>query len=601
MKLLLCGINAKYIHSNPAIYSLKAYTEAYATLERLQIELAEYTINQELDFILEDIYKKRPDILAISCYIWNIHYVKLLVKDIAKVLPQTKIWLGGPEVTYDGVQALQTMPEVTGIILGEGEKIFLEVCKYYDTEVGELRDIAGIVYRKEDGEIVTTRVQTDFLDLSTVPFLYDDLAPFENRIIYYETSRGCPFSCSYCLSSVDKRVRFRDVEIVKKEISFFLEKKVAQVKLVDRTFNCKKSHCLAIWQHILENDNGVTNFHFEVSADLIGQEELAILKQMRPGLVQLEIGVQTTNPVTAKEIRRNASFESITRVVKTVNTFHNIHQHLDLIIGLPFENYNSFANSFNEVYALEPEQLQVGFLKVLKGSYMHQMAETYGIVYRERAPYEVLYTRWVSYEELLRLKALEEVVEVYYNSGQFKYTLRYLQTQFKTPFHMYEALADYYEEHNLFAYSHSRMKRYELLLDFALQHHKTEEVLDKYDIYTSLLTYDYYLREHAKSRLSFSRDLSTYKEHIKTFYIYEDKNLLYLTAYETVTSKQRMNMTHIEYLPFDISSVWEKQIIEKKEHWALFTYKDRDALNHDGIVYDISQAMERVIKKDSSV
>ena len=592
MKFLLCGINAKYIHSNPAIYSLKAYAEKYTTFQNLSIELAEYTINQELDFILEDIYKRKPDLLGISCYIWNIHYVELLVKDIHKVLPNTKIWLGGPEVSFDGEDSLKRMPAVTGIMLGEGEKTFLEVSKCYDEGKDDLSHVTGIVYRLNNDQIIQTKVRTDLLDLTEVPFLYDDLAPFENRIIYYETSRGCPFSCSYCLSSVDKRVRFRDVEIVKKEIQFFLDKKVAQVKLVDRTFNCKKSHCMEIWNYLLEHDNGITNFHFEISADLISEDELNILKNMRPGLIQLEIGVQTTNPVTAKEIRRNASFENITKVVKKVNTFKNIHQHLDLIIGLPYEDYHSFANSFNEVYALEPEQLQVGFLKVLKGSYMHEMANTYGIIYRDRPPYEVLYTKWLSYNEVLRLKGIEEVVEVYYNSGQFKHTLQYLVAQFKTPFHMYEALADYYEEKDLFSMSHSRMKRYELLLEFALKINKKEEKLDHKVIYTSLLTYDYYLRENAKSRLSFSQDLGQYKEKIKEFYIKEDKERKYLVSYDGFTSRQLMNMTHIEILPFNVEKLCNEKIMELGQYWTLFTYKEREALNHDGIVYDITSSIQ---------
>ena len=302
----------------------------------------------------------------------------------------------------------------------------MELASYYVEGKGEeyLCGIKGISYRKHDGEIEENQWR-EIMDLSKVPFVYEDMDEFRNKIIYYETSRGCPFSCSYCLSSVDKCLRFRDLKLVKKELQFFLDNEVPQVKFVDRTFNCKHDHALEIWRYIAENDNGITNFHFEISADLLNEEELALLGTMREGLVQLEIGVQSTNPKTIGEIKRTMRFEKVSDAVKRVNAGRNIHQHLDLIAGLPYEDYESFGKSFNDVYALSPEQLQLGFLKVLKGSYMEEHTEEYGLVYKSLPPYEVLYTKWLSYEDVLKLKRIEEMVEVC-DRGQFSYTLEHL-------------------------------------------------------------------------------------------------------------------------------------------------------------------------------
>ena len=373
MKILLTAINAKYIHSNLAVYCLKAYAERMfqnTAQNPLDIEIAEYTINQQMEDIMMDIYERHPDVLCLSCYIWNLQYVEGLVREIHKVCPDMAIWLGGPEVSYDAKETLLRLPEVTGIMMGEGEKTFVELCQYYNKKES-LRDIAGITFRNKDNEIIENPWRMP-MDLSEVPFVYNNMKDFENKIIYYETSRGCPFSCSYCLSSIDKKLRFRDIELVKKELQFFIDQKVPQVKFVDRTFNCKHSHAMEIWRFIKEHDNGVTNFHFEVSADLLNEQEIELLKSMRPGLVQLEIGVQSTNPDTICEIKRTMDFEKLSETVTKIHEGKNIHQHLDLIAGLPFEDMESFAKSFDDVYALKPHQLQLGFLKVLKGSYMEE-------------------------------------------------------------------------------------------------------------------------------------------------------------------------------------------------------------------------------------
>lgn len=568
MKFLLVAVNAKYIHSNPAIYSLRAYAGEY----RSHVELAEYTINALPEIIVKDIYKKKPNVIGFSCYIWNIEMVRSLIETIHKIMPDIPIWLGGPEVSFDCTETILNMPQIKGIMYGEGERIFSRLLLHY-LEGLALEQIRGLVFRKNEKEIVINEPEL-ILDLTTVPFLYEDSRRWENRIIYYETSRGCPFRCSYCLSSVDKQVRFRDIEVVKRELNLFLEQRVPQVKFVDRTFNAKKSHGLAIWNYLLEHDNGATNFHFEITADRIGREELDVLQQMRPGLIQLEIGVQTTNPKTAEAICREASFEKISETVAVINGFHNIHQHLDLIAGLPYEDYESFGRSFNDVYALRPEQLQLGFLKVLKGSPIEQQAEEYGICYNSHAPYEVLYTRWLSFDDVIRLKGIEEVVEVYYNSGQFPEIMKYLETRFSTPFSMYEALADYYECNHLFEVKHNRMARYEILRQFALSADGQAE-----EVYNSLLVYDCYLREKVKTRPAFAPDRMPYKEVIRNFYQKEAGEWRYLHGYEAYNSRQLEHMTQLEIFDIDIELLLEKGIVEKRRTAVLFDYQNKDPLS----------------------
>ena len=600
MKFLLTAINAKYIHSNPGVYSLKMFAESqgaaavqgdqnpwedglpcvplgaekqeehgpYAGVTEktareshsMQVEIAEYTINNQMELILEDIYRRKPDMVGISCYIWNIAYALDLVRDIHKVLPDTDIWLGGPEVSYDAPQLLAREPEVFGVMKGEGEEMFAALLECYRTlgctvrslgwneqknvaaesvadsgRLPELQDrpetarvseisgnarvsafwhcmsqVAGLTYHGADGIICDQPIRP-VMDMSRIPFLYPSLKGFENRIVYYESSRGCPFSCSYCLSSIDKSVRFRDLKLVLLELDFFLEKRVPQVKFVDRTFNAKKSHAMAIWKHILEHDNGVTNFHFEITADLLDEEELELISRMRPGLIQLEIGVQSTNTETIRAIRRKMDLKRLRYVVERINAGKNVHQHLDLIAGLPFEDYESFGRSFNEVYSMEPEQFQLGFLKVLKGSYMHDMVEEYGLKYRGKAPYEVLSTKWLPYSDVLRLKGVEDMVEVYYNSRQFLRTLKLFEQEFESAFAMYEYMAQYYDEQHLTGLNHSRLARYEIFHDLIGQKVEPEQM----GAFEDALMCDLYFRENAKSRPSFALPQAPYKEELR--------------------------------------------------------------------------------------
>ena len=571
MKILLTAINSKYIHSNLAVYALKAYALKQDTPEDVEIEIAEYTINQQLDHIMMDIYERKPDVLCLSCYIWNLSYVERLAEEIKKLRRDMPIWVGGPEVSYDSADVLKRLPSVTGVMKGEGEETFAELIRLYEEKRADERALAGIkgiTFRKDNGEIAENEWRMP-MDLSKVPFVYEDMAEFEHKIIYYETSRGCPFSCSYCLSSVDKKLRFRDIELVKKELQFFLDHRVPQVKFVDRTFNCNHQHAIAIWSYLLEHDNGVTNFHFEISADLLNEEELHLMKQMRPGLIQLEIGVQSVNPETIREIKRTMNLKKLKEIVGQVRGFGNIHQHLDLIAGLPYEDMESFARSFDEVYHMYPQQLQLGFLKVLKGSYMEEKKEDYGLVYQSCPPYEVLCTNWLSYEEVLRLKGIEEMVEVYYNSHQFEYTIDALEKEYASPFVMYEDIWAYYKELGLHNIQHKRSARYEILLAFV-----TRKCREKQEYFRELLTYDYYLRENAKTRPDFAGEVKHSKEAVRNFYAAEEKERRYLEGYEQFDKNQMRKMTHIEtFLTLGKT--------------VLFDYRRRNPLNDDARTVEI--------------
>ncbi|MBS6397933.1 MAG: B12-binding domain-containing radical SAM protein [Clostridiales bacterium] len=506
MKILLAAVNAKYIHSNLAVYSLKAVTRSWGA----QVEIGEYTINQQQDEILGDIYRRKPDVVAFSCYIWNRRIIGELLEELPKILPGVKLWAGGPEVSYDAADFLKEYPQVCGVMRGEGEYIFRRLAAYYIEGTGTLDGIEGLTFRDAEGNI---RENPDAapVDMDEIPFAYEDFFEFKNKIIYYESSRGCPFRCSYCLSSIDKRVRYRSMELVKQELGRFLEERIPQVKFVDRTFNCNPARTRELWSWMTEHDNGVTNFHFEIAADLITEEELELMSRMRPGLIQLEIGVQSTNPDTVRRIDRTMDLEKLSEMVSRVKGFENIHQHLDLIAGLPGENLESFQRSFDHVFRMEPEQLQLGFLKVLKGAKMHRDASEYGIVYHGQPPYEVFSTNWISYEEILLLKGVEEMVEVYYNSHQFEQTLQKLLERYESPFAFFRELAVYYETEGYHAVSHSRMARYEILREFLHRKGWTERLYDQ------CMVYDLYARENLKSRPEFAADTGKYKEQLKEY------------------------------------------------------------------------------------
>ena len=599
MKILLIAINAKYIHSNPAVYSLRAYAgEQLAPY----IEIAEYTINNKKEEILADIFRRNPDMAAFSCYIWNWSMISSILTELPKIKPGVHIWLGGPEVSYNSNELMKNNPMVTGIMLGEGEETFKELAEYYCSEVDSglegksLDKISGIVYRMQKQTPVQSESEfsqphkagyaelhhtpmRELMDISKLPFLYDNLHSFENRIIYYESSRGCPYMCSYCLSSIDKTVRLRDMETVKKELQFFLDNKVKHVKFVDRTFNCNHAHACEIWEYLSENDNGVTNFHFEIAAEIISEEELEILARLRPGLAQLEIGVQTINQDSLKEIRRTSDIDRLCSVVERIIGNGNIHVHLDLIAGLPFEDYESFINSFNVVYAMKPHQLQLGFLKVLKGSYMHEKAADYGIQYTDEHPYEVLSTKWLPYEKIRILKQVEEMVELYYNSNQFTHTMPVLQSIFPNAYTLYSELAEFYQEKGYSLMTPSRVYRYQILLDFAMN----TALSEKTEMIRQVLTFDLYLRENIKSRPDFANDRTPYKNLIRDFYKKEEENRHFLPDYSTYDHTQLSRLTHIEFFNYP---VWETDValqLQKLDMpiMVLFDYKNRNPLTHE--------------------
>lgn len=643
MRFLLCGINAKYIHSNLAIFSLKAYADR-KKIPGAEIILKEYTINNYVEDILQDLYEEKADVVIFSCYIWNISFVRELAVELKKVSPNVKIWAGGPEVSYAANKFLIENPAFDLIMQGEGEEVFSELIqlelearsqlkdikdenkklenkkvlsetmrdrqstereqsiedRYFEgkenanltnyIDMSKLQKLQGIAVRnfseksalenaESNMENKTKIINTGFatlMDMDTIPFVYEDFHLFEHKILYYETSRGCPFRCSYCLSSVDKTVRFRSLDIVKKELDAFLEAKVPQVKFVDRTFNCNRQRAIDIWSYLVEHDNGITNFHFEISSDLLGEEELELFAKMRPGLIQLEIGVQSTNGETVDAIHRHMDLEKLFHYVDRVHALGNIHQHLDLIAGLPYENYERFGVSFDDLYAHEPDQLQLGFLKVLKGTVMEEEVRKYNILYRNQPPYEVLGTKWLSYDEIILLKGVEELVELYYNSGQYTLTLKYAVPFFESPFRFYEMFSAWYRGKGYHKLNHNRLEKYNILREFLREHIDENE----WNTLDEIMLYDMYLRENVKGRPSWAKDTAQYKKEWKALYREQGEKLFPEDVQAGIyDSKKAANQSHIEVFEIDIKKFEQSGQVEKKQVFCLFDYSRRNPLN----------------------
>lgn len=646
MRFLLCGINAKYIHSNLAIFSLKAYADR-KKIPGAEIILKEYTINNYVEDILQDLYEEKADVVIFSCYIWNISFVRELAAELKKVSPDVKIWAGGPEVSYAANKFLMENPAFDLIMQGEGEEVFSELicltveekCRIKDVykqseskkvlsgivekryfierkqavkeekdiedkhfagednvyptnyiDMSKLQKLQGIAVRDFLGEAAlgnaesnignkTKIINTGFatlMDMDTIPFVYEDFHLFEHKILYYETSRGCPFCCSYCLSSVDKTVRFRSLPIVKKELDAFLEAKVPQVKFVDRTFNCNRQRAIDIWSYLVEHDNGITNFHFEISSDLLGEEELELFAKMRPGLIQLEIGVQSTNGETVDAIHRHMDLDKLFHYVDRVHELGNIHQHLDLIAGLPYENYERFGCSFDDLYAHEPDQLQLGFLKVLKGTMMEEEVKKYSILYRNQPPYEVLGTKWLSYDEIILLKGVEELVELYYNSGQYTLTLKYAVPFFESPFRFYEMFSAWYRGKGYHKLNHNRLEKYNILREFLREHIYENE----WDTLDEIMLYDMYLRENVKGRPAWAKDTAQYKKEWKALYREQGEKLFPEDVQAGIyDSKRAANQSHIEVFEINIKKFEQSGQVEKKQVFCLFDYSRRNPLN----------------------
>ena len=646
MRFLLCGINAKYIHSNLAIFSLKAYADR-KKIPGAEIILKEYTINNYVEDILQDLYEEKADVVIFSCYIWNISFVRELAAELKKVSPDVKIWAGGPEVSYAANKFLMENPAFDLIMQGEGEEVFSELirltveekCRIKDVykqseskkvlsgivekrysierkqavkeekdiedkhfagednvyptnyiDMSKLRKLQGIAVWDFSGEAAlgnaesnignkTKIINTGFatlMNMDTIPFVYEDFHLFEHKILYYETSRGCPFCCSYCLSSVDKTVRFRSLPIVKKELDAFLEAKVPQVKFVDRTFNCNRQRAIDIWSYLVEHDNGITNFHFEISSDLLGEEELELFAKMRPGLIQLEIGVQSTNGETVDAIHRHMDLDKLFHYVDRVHELGNIHQHLDLIAGLPYENYERFGCSFDDLYAHEPDQLQLGFLKVLKGTMMEEEVKKYSILYRNQPPYEVLGTKWLSYDEIILLKGVEELVELYYNSGQYTLTLKYAVPFFESPFRFYEMFSAWYRGKGYHKLNHNRLEKYNILREFLREHIDENE----WDTLDEIMLYDMYLRENVKGRPAWAKDTAQYKKEWKALYREQGEKLFPEDVQAGIyDSKRAANQSHIEVFEINIKKFEQSGQVEKKQVFCLFDYSRRNPLN----------------------
>lgn len=646
MRFLLCGINAKYIHSNLAIFSLKAYADR-KKIPGAEIILKEYTINNYVEDILQDLYEEKADVVIFSCYIWNISFVRELAAELKKVSPDVKIWAGGPEVSYAANKFLMENPAFDLIMQGEGEEVFSELirltveekCRIKDVykqseskkvlsgivekrysierkqavkeekdiedkhfagednvyptnyiDMSKLQKLQGIAVRDFSGEAAlgnaesnignkTKIINTGFatlMDMDTIPFVYEDFHLFEHKILYYETSRGCPFCCSYCLSSVDKTVRFRSLPIVKKELDAFLEAKVPQVKFVDRTFNCNRQRAIDIWSYLVEHDNGITNFHFEISSDLLGEEELELFAKMRPGLIQFEIGVQSTNGETVDAIHRHMDLDKLFHYVDRVHELGNIHQHLDLIAGLPYENYERFGCSFDDLYAHEPDQLQLGFLKVLKGTMMEEEVKKYSILYRNQPPYEVLGTKWLSYDEIILLKGVEELVELYYNSGQYTLTLKYAVPFFESPFRFYEMFSAWYRGKGYHKLNHNRLEKYNILREFLREHIDENE----WDTLDEIMLYDMYLRENVKGRPAWAKDTAQYKKEWKALYREQGEKLFPEDVQAGIyDSKRAANQSHIEVFEINIKKFEQSGQVEKKQVFCLFDYSRRNPLN----------------------
>lgn len=560
MKVFLCGINAKYIHTNLAIRQIKGYVE---NRTNLSLNIIEYTINNYLDDIVQGIYLCKPEVLGFSCYLWNIELVSKLVVVLKKLLPNTIIILGGPEVTYNPSETMNLIP-CDYVISGEGESVFCEILRAISKGFS-VDNIAGLSYRKDEKIVVNEK--SSGLDMAELPFPYKNFSEIENKICYYEASRGCPFNCKYCLSSVEKGVRFAPLEKACKELQIFIDNKVQQVKFVDRTFNCKNDFAMGIIKYLIENDNGITNFHFEVSAELLNDEIINLLATARKELFQLEIGVQSTNADTLSAITRKSDFQWLSSCVERLKAPQNIHLHLDLIAGLPLENIVSFKKSFNDVHNLFPHQLQLGFLKILKGSGMESMCEKYETEYSPYPPYEIFKTHCLSYEDVLVLKNVEEVVEIYYNTNRYCNTISYLSKFFESYFDFYLSLSNFKKEKSIESLVHNKQTSYAFLMDFSKE--KLPEI--DFKILTNLLKFDFLLHEKPRSLPLWAEETNfPIKDEIYKFIVKENLALQLLPEYSDCEPKQIFKLVHIE--KFSINPY----TLEKSETVFLFNYRSRD-------------------------
>lgn len=541
-KFTLIALNSKFIHSNLALRYIKSYLKK----DNVNINILEFSINDSFDNVLKKIYLSNSGVICFSCYIWNREFVMKLGRSIKKIMPDSIIVLGGPEVSYDVEYTMSENPWIDYIIFGEGEKTFSELVTYLESGSGDIQHINGLVYN-DNGIVKLNKPRSPITNLDEIPFPYDDFNDLDNKIIYYETSRGCPFKCQYCLSSLEPGVRYFSLEKVYKDIDIFIDASVKQVKLVDRTFNCNKDRCIKIMDYILSK-NGNTNFHFEISGKLIDSDFLNIVKKAPKGIFQFEIGVQSTNNDTLDAISRMESFKDIKCNISKLIDIGNCHIHLDLIAGLPHEDIKSFEKSFNDVYSLRPQMLQLGFLKLLRGSKLRLDAEKYVIFYNDHPPYEVLSTEYMSYQDILDLKTIENLVETFYNSGRFNESLSYLMKKhYINAFQFFKSLGVYYTDKDIFDKSIKTSYHYELLYNFV------SENIGISPLFNELLKFDYFKSMGSNMPKCIHRfDHSTIKISVNSF-LKSEKNINnYFPELQFMDVRQKLKYIRFEVFEIDI-------------------------------------------------
>ena len=567
MNALLLAINSKYIHTNLAVRYLKEYARQHG-IDHVDFE--EYTINQHLPFIIDQVYRRRPPVLFLSCYIWNIEMMMDFAAEYKMIAPETIIVAGGPEVSYNSRQILQDNPAIDMILCGEGEKPFVQLMEHFRGQ-RSVEEVRSLTYRSE--QTIIENPWEEEIDLAELPFAYMDLPNLEHKILYFETIRGCPFRCSYCLSSIIKNVRYMPLEQACAYLQIFLDAKVPQVKFVDRTFNCKKSHAMGIWKYLAEHDNGVTNFHFELTAHLIDEEMIEFLRTVRQGLFQFEIGVQSTNEDTIREIHRSTSTEKLLEICRRIDSAKNIHLHLDLIAGLPHEDIHSFGRSFDQVMSIRPQQMQMGFLKILKGSLMAEKAEEYGMVVSRKAPFQVYSTKWMTYDEMMILKDMEEMVETYYNSGLYSRTILWILDKEPSDYAFFRDMGLYYSSNEFHKKSQSPEEKWTILRDFYISRHGQNEL----EIFDQLALYD--LCRHSRPKklpewLSTSLNLK-HRQAINDFFDLPETIPTLLPEYsDEKEPKKVQKMAHLQV--FSLHPV----TLEQKETAILFNYRRPDLLGN---------------------
>ncbi|MDF2669235.1 MAG: radical protein [Paenibacillus sp.] len=564
MKVVVSSLNAKYIHTCLALRYLKSFCG-----DEFDVEMAEYTIKDPVMNIVSDLYQKNPDVIGFSCYIWNIEETIQVVRMLKKIRPELVIMLGGPEVSYDTDYWMKRIPEVDYIVMGEGEETFLHLLREL-SGAPQVKPkphlIFGIAYRK--GEEVFLNPGRPKLALDEIPSPHrfpEDHAALGKRVVYFETSRGCPFSCQFCLSSIEVGVRYFDLERTKADLLHLIDSGAKLIKFVDRTFNIKRDYAMEIFKFLIDNHGGSCVFQFEITADIMRPEVLDYLaEQAPPGIFRFEIGVQSTNDTTNELVMRKQNFTKLTRTVSKVKNSGKIDQHLDLIAGLPEEDYHSFRKTFNDVFALQPEELQLGFLKMLRGTGLRKDAEKYGYVFMDHAPYEILGNRLLSFSDIVRIKRVEDVLEKYWNAHRLDHTVGYLiREYFDSPFDFFQQFGDFWDTQGWQRIGHQLEDLFTRLQAF-LQHRDTPGM----DVIEGLMKLDYFLNHKYKPRKTwwtFSMDKNEQMDWMRRIAAQPDLVQGEGFAELGMSEKELHKHAVIETVPFDLQHFLETgHMIERK-------------------------------------